>query len=69
MTALGMEIFLGDMADDDVTIAGMLFIAAGIGLVFAGHAIATAIREPGELEITFGMVPLAAGSARHVTPS
>lgn len=51
-TATGAAVFLGDMSDD-VTIVGMLFLAAGIGLVGAGHAIATALREPDEMELTF----------------
>lgn len=50
-TAFGAALFLGDMTDD-ATIAGMLFLAAGIGLVFAGHAIATAIAEPDEMAVT-----------------
>ncbi|MGK2947376.1 MAG: PEP-CTERM sorting domain-containing protein, partial [Acidimicrobiales bacterium] len=50
-TAIGAAVFLGDMTDD-ATIGGMLFLAAGIGLVFAGHAIATAISEPDEMAVT-----------------
>jgi|GEM_PF-1875487 len=60
VTALGLAIFLGDMAGDDATIGGMLFIAGGIGLVLTGHAIAAAIREPDEMEITYGLVTVAA---------
>lgn len=55
VTALGLGIFLSDMTDD-ATIGGMLFIAGGIGLVFAGHAIATAISEPDEMDITVALV-------------
>jgi hypothetical protein len=49
--ALGAAIFLGDMTDDG-TIAGMLFLAAGIGIVAGGHALAAALREPDEMERT-----------------
>ncbi|MEX2294473.1 MAG: hypothetical protein WD691_11850 [Acidimicrobiales bacterium] len=50
-TAFGAAIFLGDMTDD-ATVGGMLFIAAGIGLVAGGHAIAAALSEPDEMTIT-----------------
>ena len=52
-TAIGAAVFLSDMTDD-ATIAGMLFLAGGIGLVAAGHAVATARREPDEMEIALG---------------
>lgn len=55
-TALGAAIFLGDMTDD-ATVGGLLFLAAGIGLVAAGHAVASALREPDEMAVT---VPLPA---------
>jgi hypothetical protein len=50
-TALGAAVFLADMTDD-ATIGGMLFLAAGIALVAAGHAVANALREPDEMTIT-----------------
>ncbi|MET0729006.1 MAG: hypothetical protein ABWZ76_11985 [Acidimicrobiales bacterium] len=50
-TATGAAVFLIDMTDDP-TVGGMLFLAAGIGLVFAGHVYATARQEPDEMEIT-----------------
>lgn len=50
-TAIGAGVFLGDMTDD-ATIGGMLFMAAGIGLVGAGHAIAAALEEPDEMSVT-----------------
>lgn len=57
VTALGAAVFLGDMTDD-ATVAGMLFLAAGIALVFAGHAIAAALREPDEMDVTMPPVPI-----------
>ncbi|MGH9273144.1 MAG: hypothetical protein ACRDZU_00730 [Acidimicrobiales bacterium] len=54
-TAFGAAIFLGDMSDD-ATLVGLLFLAAGIGIVFAGHAIASIIDEPDELELTAAAV-------------
>ncbi len=62
--ALGLAIFLGDMAGDDATVGGMLFIAGGIAMVFAGHAIAAAINEPDEMTVTVELVP--AGAMRTV---
>ena len=49
-----MALFLGDIAGDSATTAGMLFIAGGIGMVFIGHLIASAIDEPDELTVTVG---------------
>lgn len=49
--ALGGAVFMSDMTDD-ATIGGMLFIAAGIGLVAAGHAVAAALSEPDEMTRT-----------------
>jgi hypothetical protein len=68
VTALGLAIFLGDMAGDSVSTGGMLFIAGGIGLVFAGHALAVALREADEMAITFGVAPVPVGPARRVGP-
>ena len=73
VTALGLAIFLGDMAGDDATTGGMLFIAGGIGLVFAGHLIADAIDEPDEMLVTLGVAAVArparcAGSAARRRP-
>lgn len=62
--AFGAGVFLTDMTDD-ATVGGMLFIAAGIALVFAGHAIATAISEPDEMTVT---VPLVAATVPSVAP-
>jgi hypothetical protein len=50
--AFGLAVFLADMAGDDATIGGMLFIAGGIAMVFAGHAFAAAVREPDEMAVT-----------------
>jgi hypothetical protein len=52
-TAVGAAVFLADMTDD-ATIGGMLFIAGGIGLVAAGHAIAATLAEPDEMLVTPG---------------
>jgi hypothetical protein len=49
--ALGAAVFLGDMTDN-ATVGGMLFVAAGIAHVAAGHGIAVAIGEPDELTLT-----------------
>jgi hypothetical protein len=54
--ALGVAVFLGDLSDD-ATLVGLLFLAAGIGLVFAAHAIAQVIDEPDELVVTLGVTP------------
>jgi len=59
VTAVGLGVFLTDMTDD-ATIGGMLFIAAGIGLVFAAHAVASAINEPDEMTVTYALVPVGA---------
>ena len=50
--ALGLALFLGDMAGDSATTGGMLFIAGGIAMVFLGHLLASAIGEPDELAVT-----------------
>lgn len=50
-TAVGAAVFLADMTDD-ATIGGMLFLAAGIALVAAGHAVANALHEPDEMELS-----------------
>lgn len=60
-TAIGAAVFLGDMTDD-ATMAGMLFMAVGIGLVAAGHAIAAALSEPDEMAITIDVAPVAVAS-------
>lgn len=49
--AVGGAVFMSDMTDD-ATIGGMLFVAAGIGLVAAGHAVAVALSEPDEMTRT-----------------
>ena len=50
--ALGLALFLGDMAGDSATTGGMLFIAGGIAMVFLGHLLASALDEPDELAVT-----------------
>lgn len=69
-TALGLAIFLGDMAGDSATTGGMLYVAGGIGLVFVGHLIASAIDEPDELTVTTGLPSgvLAAAPVAAATP-
>lgn len=49
--AIGVATFLTEMTDD-ATAGGMLFLAAGIALVFAGHAYAAARDEPDEMAFT-----------------
>ena len=49
--AFGAAVFLGDMTDD-ATVGGMLYLAAGIALVFAAHAWATGSEEADELAVT-----------------
>jgi len=48
---VGTAVFLVDMTDD-ATVGGMLFLAAGIGLVFAAHTYAGARDEPDEMLVT-----------------
>jgi hypothetical protein len=67
VTALGLAIFLADMAGDDATVGGMLWLAGGIGMVFAGHALSTALREPDEMVVTVGTV-VDPGPMRQVVP-
>jgi hypothetical protein len=62
--AAGAAVFLIDMApDDDATIGGMLLLAGGIGMVVAGHALATALHEPEEMVETLGRSEAAVGAA------
>jgi hypothetical protein len=49
--AIGAATFLSDMTDD-ATVGGMLFLAAGLALVFAGHVYANLRREPDEMAVT-----------------
>jgi hypothetical protein len=49
-TALGAAVLLADLTDD-ATLVGVLFLAAGIGLVFGGHAVAAALGEADELDV------------------
>lgn len=65
-TTLGAAIFLIDMTDDAL-VGGMLFMAAGIALVLAGHAIASAIHEPDEMTVTRATAP--AVTRQVVAPS
>lgn len=64
--ALGAAVFLGDMTDD-ATVGGMLYLAAGIALVFAGHLWATSRNEPDEMVITGA--PMAGTGAAVVVPT
>lgn len=66
--ALGAGVFMSDMTDD-ATIGGMLFVAAGIGLVAAGHAIAAALSEPDEMVPTPVSSPIAAGDEQWARPN
>jgi hypothetical protein len=63
--ALGLAVFLADMADDDPTTGGMLFIAGGVAMVFGGHLLATVLHEPDELAVT-SPVLVPAGPMRQV---
>lgn len=66
--ALGAAVFLADMTDD-ATIAGMLFMAAGLGLVAAAHALAAAIGEPDEMAVTaVAVVGVGAGAGAPPPP-
>jgi hypothetical protein len=67
VAAIGLAVFLGDMSDDAMVI-GLLYVAAGIGMVAGGHALATALREPDEMEVTTGS-PLAVVVAPAAPPS
>ena len=58
LTAIGAATFLADMTDDATT-GGMLFLAAGIAIVAAGHAFGVATHEADEMTITVGGPPLA----------
>ena len=64
--ALGLAIFLGDMAGDSATTGGMLYIAGGFALVFGGHLLATATGEPDEMALTTGAVEAVTGPRRQV---
>lgn len=55
-TVVGAGVFLGDMTDE-ATLLGLLYVAAGIGIVFAGHAIAQATGEADELAVTVPVAP------------
>jgi hypothetical protein len=71
--ASGMAVFLIDMSpDDNVTIGGLLLVAGGIGMVFAAHALATALEEPDEMAVTGGLAPATPAPAvqkRQITAS
>jgi hypothetical protein len=60
--AIGAAVFLSDMTDD-ATVGGMLFIAAGIGLVAAAHAVASALGEADEMAVTGGPAAVAVAPA------
>ncbi|MFL6205032.1 MAG: hypothetical protein ACJ739_06745 [Acidimicrobiales bacterium] len=66
--ALGLAIFLGDMAGDDATTGAMLFIAGGLAMVFGGHLLASVLHEPDELAITT-RVAVPVGPTRQVVAS
>ncbi|MEQ1788288.1 MAG: hypothetical protein ABL966_14645, partial [Acidimicrobiales bacterium] len=64
--ANGAAVFLIDMGpEDDATVSGMLLLAGGIAMVFAAHALATALHEPDEMTVT---VPAGPGPARAAIP-
>ena len=68
--AVGAATFLADMTDD-ATVGGMLFVAAGIGLVAAGHAISVALGEPDEMTrttIATHLAPAGASAAATAVP-
>ncbi|HEX4866996.1 MAG TPA: hypothetical protein VFV32_05160 [Acidimicrobiales bacterium] len=62
--ALGVAVFLSDMTDD-ATVGGMLFLATGLALVFAGHVYAGLRHEPDEMAVT---APYVAATLAPVTP-
>lgn len=62
LAVFGAAVFLSDMADDP-TIVGMLFLTAGIGIVFAGHGLSRALDEPDELTVTDPALVVAAAPA------
>jgi hypothetical protein len=62
--AFGAATFLSDMTDD-ATVGGMLFLAAGLALVFAGHVYAGLRREPDEMAVT---APYVAATLSPVAP-
>ena len=63
--AFGLALFLGDMAGDNATTGGMLFIAGGIAMVFGGHLLASALNEADELAVTTGAL-VANGPTRQI---
>ncbi|MGH9084514.1 MAG: hypothetical protein ACRDYW_03580 [Acidimicrobiales bacterium] len=67
VAAIGLAVFLGDMSDEAMVI-GLLYVAAGIGMVAGGHAIAAALREPDEMDVTTGS-PLAVVVTATASPS
>jgi hypothetical protein len=56
--AIGAAVFLGDLTDD-TTLVGLLYLTAGVGLVFAAHAYAKATGEPDELALVGATVAAA----------
>jgi hypothetical protein len=64
--ALGLAVFLADMAGDDATTGGMLFIAGGIAMVFGGHLLASLLHEVDELAVTGGGFLVASRSTEVV---
>jgi uncharacterized membrane protein YidH (DUF202 family) len=67
VTALGAAVFLADMSDD-ATLVGLLYLAAGIGLVFAGHALGRALHEPDELLVTVGGATMSVAGTEQYAP-
>src|SRR5690606_35212479 len=65
---VGTAVFLVDMTED-ATIGGMLFLAAGIGLVFAAHTYAQARDEPDEMLVTGAPMAGIGGPGSMWTPS
>jgi hypothetical protein len=68
--AAGAAVFLIDMApEDNATIGGLLLLAGGIAMVFAGHALASLLREPDEMEVTLGQRPVVGPRVQITTPA
>ena len=66
-TALGAAVLVADLTDD-ATLVGVLFLAAGIGLVFGGYALAQAIGESDELDVTATVLTTGATDEAHWAP-
>jgi hypothetical protein len=67
--ALGLAVFLADMAGDDATTGGMLFVAGGIAMVFGGHLLGSLLHEVDELAVTSGVLVASAPDQIAAAPS